>query len=109
MVSFDPVSLIVEGLSQAAIYFIDKDAASSISASKQQADAYLIEAEANKEDAAIYALLVKKAEKQKQDSITLANATIKQNRGIVYVLALVFLLAFFILIWVFSIVFKTKK
>jgi rare lipoprotein A (peptidoglycan hydrolase) len=109
MVSFDPIGLITEGLSQVAIYFIDKDAASSIADSKQQQAVYLAEAEANKEDAAIYALLVQKAEQQKQNATLLANQTIKENKKVVYTLSLVFVMAFLVLLWVFRLAFTKNK
>jgi rare lipoprotein A (peptidoglycan hydrolase) len=109
MVSFDPIGLITEGLSQVAIYFIDKDASASIADSKQQQAVYLAEAEANKEDATIYALLVQKAEQQKQNAALLSNQTIKENKKVVYILSLVFIVAFLVLLWVFRLAFKTYK
>ncbi len=112
MVSFDPISLIVEAVSQVGIYFIDKDTQNSIQASKELQLQYQAQAEASKEDAELYLLLTAKANKQKEQTTLLTNQAIQNNKVVVYTVWLVFFITFItlylVLKFAFNWVSKTK-
>lgn len=109
MVSFDPISLIVEAVSQVGIYFIDKDTQNSIQASKELQQQYQTQAEASKEDAELYLLLTAKANKQKEQTTILTNQAIQNNKVVVYTVWLVFSIVFILLFFSLKIAFDWFK
>ena len=109
MVAFDPISLIVEGISQVAIYFIDSDTKSQIDESKKKYEIYAQQAEASKEDAILYQLYTQKAKKQQEQTTLLTKQALKQNTSVVYTLWFVFLLAMLVLFLAFKMAFGWFK
>ena len=109
MVSFDPISLVVEGISQLAIFFIDDNTKNQIEESKKVAEMYAQKAEESKEDAILYQLYLVKAKKQQEQTNLLTKQAIKKNLSVVYSLWFVFLLAMVVLFLAFKMAFGWFK
>lgn len=109
MVSFDPISLLVEGVSQIGIYFIDSNTKKSVEESKRLQLIYEKQAEESKDDAELYALLTIKIKQQKEQTTLLTKQVVQQNKAVVYTVWFVFILAFLLILWVFKIAFSLVK